>query len=1536
MVDLVKLEKRIVLDGDMGSDIINTAADMLADASQSVSVPTDALEVMSQVLGETVDLALAPIGDINTKNGEALLEAVADASAGKVMVFVDGDLADSDLLAAGMPADAQVHVLDVKQGGLQQILTALEGQTNISAIHILSHGKPGVLQLGNESLQFDALSATQTAALKDLGASLSDEADILIYGCDFAGGNEGTAAVANMAKLTGADVAASNDLTGNADLGGDWELEITSGLIEEAIVINPANAAQYAHVLSVVADVTGVNFGTGTDSNDLRLWLDASDNSTVKDASGDVISGSGDVATWEDKSGHGNDATSSGARPSYTSGSDFISFDASQGDLLNAALSATGGLNSSEWEVFIVANIHSAATDAVSNGEAARLVSFVNDASSDTASGGAVGLYYDSNLDKVASYNVDGTGGLVEGSLFDESSNSTYDADVSDTSVVFTSRHTADGKHKLMIDGGNLRTDASAGATDLSSSLIAIGHDSAGGGFIDMDIQEIIVFNRELNTTERFLMNNYLSTKWGIDMDANDLFVGNSADHVNDISGIGKQSNGNVETGTSGGLAVTNSDFLTDSGDYFMFAHDNNTGDGATVTTGGSTHVDLVSRSWYGDVTDVNSNGGTVDIRFDMSALSTNRSSTESDTSYYLVIDSNDNGFGDDDTFVVSTTNTDGTILFSGVDLSALDGHNFTIGVHDTTPPSSLDGYALDLVAGSDSGTSNSDDLTNDNTPEIQISSLNGVAMTPGDVIEIVDTSNGDAVVGSYTVQDSDLTAGNWNGTTQNITLSALADGDHALKVRLTDAAGNNGIQSSATLTVSVDTGAGSSLVAQTLDLVAISDSGSSDSDDLTNDNTPDIQISTLNGVAMSDGDIVQIIDTSNGNAVVGSYTVVGADLSSGLWSGSTKNITLNALSDGDHVLKVRIIDAAGNIGTESSAALTLSIDTAASSLLPQTLDLLSASDTGSSNTDNLTNVSTPEIQVSSLNGVAMSVGDVIQVIDTSNGDAVVGGYTVTGGDLTGSVWNGSTQNITLSVLSDGNHALKVRILDVAGNVGATSTEALTIEVDTVAPSLTALSSVDGSNSYVAGDDLLLTFDKDMVVTSSGIITFTDTSDGSGSFSIDLASLGSHSVTANGREITINPATDLETGTQYTISVSAGAFTDAAGNDYAGFSSSDDPLSGDADADNDGWNLTSREAVLSLADDGNILEGSEDGEIITVNMAYDTFVASSGSNFTTDNITISNQPAGVTIGAISRVSDTQIQILLSGNSSTNYDEDISDFSVSIDASLLNGSTATLTRNSGVTFVAAAAEAAAPEADSETTNEPVPVPVAEETPIIVASTDSDTDSESATESEGFVSGGSLDNTDVAQDTTSFFNRESLSDIPLSDAQITGTRFGDVSVLSDPSVLFGADAGNPVEERAEDGLGQINPAAGPTQVGDIGRYNQSAQSELNFADIDAESLGVDLSIDKLATRAESGQAATEADPVLQEPVLFVENVDENAQQFGISAGEFLEVFQTAQASADKPPLDEDVLNQEGGIKVFDKEDAPQQPLRKQHSA
>ena len=48
-------------------------------------------------------------------------------------------------------------MLDAGKDGIRQITETLAGRTDISAVHIVSHGADGAVQLGKGSLDFDSL-----------------------------------------------------------------------------------------------------------------------------------------------------------------------------------------------------------------------------------------------------------------------------------------------------------------------------------------------------------------------------------------------------------------------------------------------------------------------------------------------------------------------------------------------------------------------------------------------------------------------------------------------------------------------------------------------------------------------------------------------------------------------------------------------------------------------------------------------------------------------------------------------------------------------------------------------------------------------------------------------------------------------------------------------------------------------------------------------------------------------------------------------------------------------------------------------------------------------------------------------------------------------------------------------------------------------------------------------------------------------------------------------------------------------------------
>ena len=119
----------------------------------------------------------------------------------------------------------------------EQMAEILAGRTGIDAIHIISHGAQAELTMGTARLTLDSMNSLYANELAVIGQALSENADLLIYGCNFGEGDLGRQAVSRLAEHTGADVAASVDETGHADLGGDWYLEHETGELETALVL---------------------------------------------------------------------------------------------------------------------------------------------------------------------------------------------------------------------------------------------------------------------------------------------------------------------------------------------------------------------------------------------------------------------------------------------------------------------------------------------------------------------------------------------------------------------------------------------------------------------------------------------------------------------------------------------------------------------------------------------------------------------------------------------------------------------------------------------------------------------------------------------------------------------------------------------------------------------------------------------------------------------------------------------------------------------------------------------------------------------------------------------------------------------------------------------------------------------------------------------------------------------------------------------------------------------------------------------------
>ncbi len=235
---LLSLEPRLMFDAAAAATASEIATEQVAQEQADAAVSGDA----------TVES-----GSPDSADSQDLLQAISTfmpAESRTEIVFVDPTVPNYQELLSGMDPNTEVVMLDGGQDGVHQMASALSSRTGIDAIHLISHGNSGELQLGTGTLNAESMSTQYASDLATIQHALSEQADILIYGCDFAEGETGQAAVNRLAEMTGADVEASNDLTGHSSLGGDWDLEVKTGTIETRIAIDAQVQADWMAILA--------------------------------------------------------------------------------------------------------------------------------------------------------------------------------------------------------------------------------------------------------------------------------------------------------------------------------------------------------------------------------------------------------------------------------------------------------------------------------------------------------------------------------------------------------------------------------------------------------------------------------------------------------------------------------------------------------------------------------------------------------------------------------------------------------------------------------------------------------------------------------------------------------------------------------------------------------------------------------------------------------------------------------------------------------------------------------------------------------------------------------------------------------------------------------------------------------------------------------------------------------------------------------------------------------------------------------------
>lgn len=175
------------------------------------------------------------------------------------LVVIDARVADVNTLLGDLLNRAdrnfQIVRIGLREDGVAAISDALRELGSVSAIHLVVHGRDGLIRLGSETLSAGTL-ADYSAELSSWGSFLKTDADLLIYGCDVAQSEFGRAFISGLQALTGADVAASNNTTGGTSQGGDWVLEYAAGAIQTQVLFTSDAVGAWQHQLPAGQTIT--------------------------------------------------------------------------------------------------------------------------------------------------------------------------------------------------------------------------------------------------------------------------------------------------------------------------------------------------------------------------------------------------------------------------------------------------------------------------------------------------------------------------------------------------------------------------------------------------------------------------------------------------------------------------------------------------------------------------------------------------------------------------------------------------------------------------------------------------------------------------------------------------------------------------------------------------------------------------------------------------------------------------------------------------------------------------------------------------------------------------------------------------------------------------------------------------------------------------------------------------------------------------------------------------------------------------------
>ncbi len=1095
------------------------------------------------------------------------------------LTVIDTTIKDWEILAKSINKGA-ILLLKKEDIALDTILTELKKLRSVESLNIISHGSSGQLHFSDKTISKESLESNKEK-WQELGTYLEKDGDINLFGCNIASGQTGKKFIKTLADITNADIGASINPTGDKKEGGDWELELAIGDIENNSLFESNILENFTNVLASVVSfesmsatsaqnrtytMDGVSFELEGSTSSLKQYSYAAHatsgakafNFFDNDASSPTLTiRRTDNASWTLNSFTYGDGSGSGVvATAYLSAGGTTAKTITAG----SGTSSWGGISITKL-VFstrvITMNMYIDELDM--SGTAAAAAPTVSSVTSTKANGTyKVGDTIDVTVTFTDTVTVTGTPQLTletgtTDRVVDYVSGSTtntltftYTVQTGDTSADLDFKATT----SLALNSGTIKN----GATDATLTLASPGAANSLGANKALVVDGVVPTVSSVSST-----------------------TANGTYKVGDVIAI--------TVGFSEAVTVTGTPLLTlETGTTDRDVSYSSGSGGATLTfnytvQAGDTSADLDFKA----TTSLALNSGTIKDAAGNAATLT------------LASPGAANSLGSNKALVV-----DGVVpTVSSVTSTKANG-SYKVG---------------EIIA-----------ITVTFTETVNVTGTPQLLLETGSTDRTIDYTSGtgtNTLTFNYTVQSGDTAADLDYKSTTALTLNSgtikdVAGNDATLTLASPGASnslGNNKalIIDTASATVSYVSSTTANGTFKVGDVVAVTVVFN---ENMTVTGTPQLTLET--------GSIDRTVDYASGSGsttLTFNYTVQSGDTSADLDYTGTSSLTLNngTIKDAagnDATLTLANPAHADSLGGRKALVIDGNAPTVSSVSVPA-----NNSYKESANLDFTVNTS-EAITVDTGGGtprLTLTVGGVTKYATYISGTgttALVFRYTVGAGET-------DTDGIAVAGTIDANSGT---LKDSAGNnltttlnsVGATTA----ILVDTTNPTTSTLSPADNSTGKSISSNLVLTLNENASVGTGDILIKKTTGD----VLVETIPVGDGRVTLSGAVITINPNTTLDINTQYYVIVPATAFDDTVGNSFAGITVANN------------WSFTTASDATAPTISNITIPNTPNkiGDTVTVTFT----VVSDSDDYTTGSGTLSGTIGGFTLGSFVKVNDT--------------------------------------------------------------------------------------------------------------------------------------------------------------------------------------------------------------------------------------------------------------------------------------------------------